>query len=689
MTGITWRLVHLQVVRHDYFQQRATEQRQKNFALTPPRGEIVDRRGNILAHSVISRTIYADPTMIRARKQSPELTARVIAEALGEKDVEDLQQMLARVDTSFVRLRRKLDPSKAAAVERAIASHKLVGLGMEDEPVRVYPNKNLAAHVIGYVNAEGRGQAGLELLRDEYLRGVAGKVRLETDALGQPYYRQDDPARSGARIVTTLDLALQSRVEAALELAWRETRSKAAAATVLDVKTGEILALANFPTFDPNIRPKSYKDLKAKEAEEAARRNRVITDYYEPGSVFKIVTYSAALEERLVRPEEKINCLNGRIEIFGRVIGDHVSGWLSASQALAKSSNVGAIQLALKIAQTRGEERLVEYMNRFGFGRRTGIDLPGEIKGVVRQPRQWHKTTIGSVAIGQEVGVTVLQMVAAMAAIGNRGVWLQPHVVKQIIGPENQVVYESQPESRRVVSEQTALELAGMLEQVVIAGTARHAVKLTGYTAAGKTGTPQKVDSETKRYSKTKFMPTFAGFVPASDPRFAIIVMLDEPIGLHQGGQVSAPVFNLIAEAALLDYSVTPDSPEFRQALDVLAANLREQMNRSQDKARSEESALSSLPIEPDNKRHVHDSQMASLSLNVARPLAIPASLRSTSISSGIMPDLRGRSSREVAQICIRLDLRANLIGSGLAVHQTPAPGVPIQPGDSCRIEFE
>jgi cell division protein FtsI/penicillin-binding protein 2 len=701
MATIMWRLVHLQVTRHEELSQRALNQRTQEIRLAPPRGEILDRNGSILAQSVMGSTVYADPEMIRSNKEDPERIARVLAEALGERGHEELLEDLVRENTHFVRLRRKLDPKQRAAVVHAIESNRIAGIGFQDEPIRVYPNKTLAAHVVGYVNSDESGIDGLELVKEQFLRGSGGRVRLETDALGRAFDRQDDPVQSGAHIITTLDVGLQLQVEAVLEVMWRETKSKAASAVVLDLHTGEILSLATFPNFDPNIRPKFFKDPKAAEKEMAARRNRVITDYYEPGSVFKIVIYSAALEEGVIRPEQKINCLNGHIELFGRVISDHVSGWLTATEALAKSSNVGAIQVALKVAREKGEDRLVEYMNRFGFGLKTNIDLPGEIGGLVHKTNDWSRTTIGSVAIGQEVGVTILQVVAAMATIGNHGLWVQPHVVKEIRGPDNQVLYRAEPETRRVISERTAGELAGMLEQVVIQGTARRAVKLTGYTAAGKTGTAQKVDPVTKRYSNAKFMATFAGLVPASDPRFAIIVVLDEPVGLHQGGQVSAPVFTRIAEAALLDYGVSPDSPEFRQSLQVLAAATREQMKHSPtetegDFAEQMSSDLAGLQATAESASRKSGPKtrggdgLTSVALSVAGDSTVSrAVLGRAELDRGVMPDFRGRTAGDVARLCTRLDLRANLIGKGMATRQTPPPGTPIQPGASCRVEFQ
>jgi cell division protein FtsI (penicillin-binding protein 3) len=342
-----------------------------------------------------------------------------------------------------------------------------------------------------------------------------------------------------------------------------------------------------------------------------------------------------------------INCLNGRITLGRRTISDtHAYGVISVADALAKSSNVGAIKMALRV----GEDRLIDYIRGFGFGRLTGIDLPGESGGMLNDRSRWHGTSIASIAIGQEIGVTALQAVSMMAAVANHGIWTRPHIVKQAIAPDGALLYEAKPERRQVVSEQTARTLAGMLEGVVTHGTARRTVQLAGYTAAGKTGTPQKVDPVTKRYSHTKYFPNFAGFVPASDPRFAIIVAIDEPIGLHQGGTVAAPIFDRIAEAALSSYAVPPDADNFRTALAKLEADYR-----------SREPSAEVAPM-------------------ISRALAI---------EPGVMPDLQGRNVRAVAHACATLSLKPRFDGSGFAVRQVPAPGARVKPGDLCQIEFQ
>lgn len=652
---IAWRLVNLAVVRHEEFAARAASQREDVITVTPRRGDVVDRHGATLATSVETTSV----AVFRHRLKDAGAAAQFLAPYLNESS-ESLRQKIEAADTgNFVWLKRKVGFEQAHALRRELERTKVEGIALVAEPRREYPHGALAAHVLGSVNIDDEGIEGLELLENRYLKGKAGEVLLETDARRTPLARRDQAARDGARVVTTLDAALQQQVEALIEEQLRATRAHGISAIVLDPKTGEILALANAPTFDPNQ--------KSHASDEDRRRNRAITDMYDPGSVFKTVTYSAAIEEHKARPEEMVDCLNGQITLGKRVIHDtHAYGVLSVADALAKSSNVGAIKMALRV----GDQALASYIARFGFGRKTGIDMPGEVSGRIRDVNHWDPTSIGSIAIGQEVGVTAIQVAAMMASIANGGVWIRPHVVREIIGEDGSVLYKAEVERREVVSERTAKTIAGMLEGVVTHGTARHTVQLAGYTAAGKTGTPQKVDPATHKYSKTKFFPNFAGFVPASQPRFVIIVAIDEPIGLHQGGTVAAPVFDRIAEAALGAYGVEPDSPDFRTALAKL------------DQARTEraksDSAVSTA-VEPADERIVSsDVQLA--------PRAAPGN---DAVASSVMPDLRGRTLRAVAELCAALDLKTNLVGSGVAARQVPAPGAPVRAGDACVVEFQ
>ncbi len=654
MAVIVGRLAYLQVSCHQDYQRRAELQREEVVTVAPLRGAILDRRGEPLARSVEADSLYAYKRLM----VNPEQVARHLAPLLGQSEGDWLKKIAAA--RNFVWLKRKLDFETADKVRSEIERNRLEGVYLIKEPRRFYPNGSLAAHIIGQVDIDEKGIEGLEKAQDEHLCGTTGRIFLQRDARNRPYDRYDSTARSGARVVLTLDAALQHKVELVLEEALQATRARGASAIVLNPQTGEILALANVPTFDLNQRPR-----RRPEGEEGyLRRNRAITDIYEPGSVFKIVTFSAAIEEGLAQPDEKIDCLRGEITLGNHTIRDtHAYGVITVAEALAKSSNVGAIKLAQRV----GKRRLADYIARFGFGRKSGVDLPGEAEGLVPDVSRWQVDSLGSIAIGYGVGVSALQTVAAVAAIANRGLWVQPHIVKRVVDPDERVLYEARPRSRRVISEKTSLAVVSMLEGVVRHGTARHAIQLASYTAAGKTGTTKKFDPVTKRYSSTRYVASFAGFVPASDPRFAIIVTFDEPVGLHYGGQVAAPVFSRIAEFALSDYLVPPDKAIYHETVARL------------------EKASNPQPLGPDL-------------VGESRPPAHPPSNQGEEMISyqmplrknepDRMPDLRGRGMRAVAQECNRLGLRMKMSGYGAAVSQQPAPGARIKPGDICWVEF-
>jgi len=486
-------------------------------------------------------------------------------------------------------------------------------------------------------------------------------------------------------VVTTIDSVLQHKVEVILTETLQQTRARSVSAIVLDPRTGEVLALANAPTFDPNERPKTLNE---------ARRNRAITDAYEPGSVFKVVAYAAALEEGLAKPTDTINCQGGTITLGRHTFHDsHLGlGTVSVADAFAKSSNVGAI----KTAQRLGEERFLQWIKRFGFNQRTGLELPGEVTGFLRPLKDWHVDSIGSLAIGQEISVTALQTLAAYATVANQGVWVKPHLIQKLVAADGRVLSETKPETRRVLSEKVALQMNEMMQQVVDEGTGRRA-QLGNYTAAGKTGTPQKYVPGVG-YRSGKFTPTFVGFVPATQPRFAIIVLVDEPQGLHQGGQVAAPAFNLIAEAALTDYLVMPDDQHFRAGLNkLLEENKAEPATQSETLAQTPTmstgraaqlnsgAGLATAPQPP------AETQVALQSRLVTK--GAPANGKSATATPpanppGLMPDLRGLGLRAVAQACGKLSLRPKLQGSGQAVRQSPAPGTKVKPGSPCQVEF-
>src|SRR5262245_58488405 len=654
MFVIMGRLAWLQVARHEHYSERAALNQRKEVKVVAARGPIVDREERELAVSAIADSVYVD--LKQLKEADRERAAGALSPLLGFHQSELLKRLTG--DSSFLWLKRKLDPETSRAVSEVVAKNSLRGVAIQKESQRFYPNNSLAASVIGYVDSYDNGLAGVEQKYDDLLSGKAGEIAFDRDASGRPYNRNETPAISGAQVILTIDAVLQHKVEVLLDEAVRMTRAKGGGAIVMDPKTGEILALANVPTFNPNERPEGANDL--------SRANRVIGWPYEPGSIFKIVTYAAAFEEGLFQPDDVINCGGGQITIGRRVIRDtHAYGDLTVEDAFAKSSNGGAIQVAQKV----GREKFFEYISRFGFGRKTGIELPGESRGIVNPLEDWRIDSIGSVAIGQEVSVTLLQIVTAVSAIANRGVWVKPHVVKKVVAQDGRAVYEPKIETRQVVSERTAQMMVRIMERVVTHGTARHAINLAGYSVAGKTGTPQKV--ENGRMSRTKYMPSFTGFVPAADPRLAIVVMVDEPEGNHQGGSVAAPVFNLIAEAALGDYVIPPDDKAFRDSLAALSKEYESEGGEDQWSG-----------IENGESR-IEDRGSKIEAVNNLRPQTLDGA------QVFVMPDFRGRGVRAVTQACAQMNLVISVHGSGLAFRQSPAAGSKVRAGETCKVAFQ
>ncbi|HEX7957154.1 MAG TPA: penicillin-binding protein, partial [Pyrinomonadaceae bacterium] len=624
---------------------------------------ILDRQGRELARSVDLDSFYADPREV-------EDVAAASASLAGVLNIDSvaLASRLKEARSArrgFVWLARRVEEEQS----RAVRGLKLKGVYSTEEQRRRYPNGALAAHVLGFIGGEEKGRekglAGVEQVYDTALTGEPGRLFLDADAKRRPFESRGSDPLDGRTLVLTIDQTVQYIVERELAAAVERTHARSAAAVVLDPHTGEVLALANAPSFDPN-------DAGGATAE--ARRNDALQNIYEPGSTFKIVPFTGALEEGLITPETRIEC-PGSISLPGRVVHDHAHGSLTATEALAKSSNVAAI----KLGQRLGNDRLYEYIRRLGFGAKTGVELPGETAGLIRPVARWQPGSIGSVPIGQEVGVTPVQMAAAYATIANDGVRVAPHLVREVRDAEGKTVSRAEPESHRVVSAETARTLRRMMEEVTLKGTAR-AAQLEGYTAAGKTGTAQKIDPKTRAYSSTKYVASFVGFAPIENPAAVIIVVLDEPVGLHQGGQVAAPVFSEIANQVLPYLDVMPDQePEAKSPAGQLAAS------------------PAAAPVLPTATRaggaeeHEGDAVGASNLPVVAERSAgglgevVYASARERAL---VMPDLRGRSVRDVARICERLGLELEARGEGRALRQSPEVGAAVASGQTVRIEF-
>lgn len=650
------RLVYLQFSQHDILANRARQQHETSVETSPQRGELLDRQGRQLARSVQTVSLFLDPDGLDT--ETLDRNAQQLAKALGLKQA-DLAKEFREAHAEkrrFIWIARRLD---AAQGEKIVAMN-LPGLQTRLEPKRYYPNGPLASHVLGYVGLDGQGLGGVEQFYNAKISGEPGRLFLEKDAKGKPYESYEIASKPGQTVVLTIDQTIQYLAEQSLLAAVQRSRAKSGSVIVLDPRSGEILALANAPTFDPN---------KVAEAKPETRSNWALQNIYEPGSTFKIVAFSAAIENKLVRVDDHIDCQMGAITVAGRVIRDHHPfGSLTIAEALAKSSNVGAIKLGLRV----GDETMYDYIKRFGFGAKTGIELPGETSGLLRKVERWQPSSIGSIAIGQEVGVTPVQMVSAFGALANDGVRIAPHLIREVRNAEGAVVYRAQPEQRRVISAETAIALRGMLEGVTLHGTAKKA-QLDGYSAAGKTGTAQKIDPKTKAYSATKFVGSFVGFAPVSNPQVVIIVVIDEPAGAYHGGDVAAPIFREVAEQILPNLGIMPDIET--SSVPELVAQVNEDPGRAakvrEEQAQSEQQRQATMPTVDSNGGRGGEVVYA-----VANKKAM------------LMPDLRGRSVRDVARTCAQLGLQVEARGEGRVLKQNPSAGTEVNTGQLIYVDF-
>ena len=530
------RAVWVQAVRAEPLARMAQGQQRETVVRTAARGTIYDRTGSLLAIGERATTVWADPRQIT----EPRAVARMVARELGV-DADALAVKLADRSRGFVYVARKADPARAARV----AALRLDGVGFLPEERRTYPQRSVGAHVLGYAGTDNTGLAGLERALDPVLAGRPGSETVVRDPFGRVIdVLARKPERNGRDVYLTLDHTIQAQAEAVLRDTVRTWGARAASAIVLDPENGEVLAMAVAPGFDANRFGAVPVD---------RTRNRSVTDVYEPGSTFKLVTVAGVLSEGLVTPSTTFT-LPYELHVADRVIHDshpRTTERMSVAQILSHSSNVGTVTLA----QLLGRTAIARWIERFGFGRRTGIDFPGESRGIVLPPERWSGSTIGNVPIGQGIGVTPLQMASAYAAIANGGVLVQPHLVSRV-GAGAPVV----PKRRRVVSPGVAATLKTLLRGVVDEGGTGTAAAITGYYVAGKTGTAQKPEP-TGGYSSTRYVASFVGFVPATKPRLVVLVNVDEPKGSIWGGVVAAPAFQHIARFALQYLEVPPDAP--------------------------------------------------------------------------------------------------------------------------------
>jgi cell division protein FtsI (penicillin-binding protein 3) len=629
--SIEARLVYLQVVEHGDMMARANRQQLRTVKLPAKRGEIVDREGRVLAYSVDADTIGADPTEVTA---SDAVAAQVCA-ALDHCTAQQREVMAERLASKqqFVYLARQVSPEEARRV-KALA---LPGVAFYKESRRYYPKKELAAHVLGYVGTDNVGLAGLESAFDARIRGREGKMLLQTDARRRAMAsREERHPTAGDGLELTIDEYLQFIADRELRNAVAENAASGGTAIVLQPYTGEILALANWPTFNPNA---------FNAADVVARRNRAVQDLYEPGSTFKVVTASAAVEEGLIRTTDPIDCSPGYITFGTRVIRDtHEYGTLPFIDVIAKSSNVGAIKVGMKV----GPDRLSQYISRFGFGQTLASDFRGENAGMVYSADRLDISALASVSMGYQVGVTPLQMVTAVAAVANGGELVEPHVVRAFIRNGHR---EEVPRNvvRRAITQETAATVTEIMEAVVDHGTAKSFAQIEGYTVAGKTGTASKVVNG--HYSKSDYNASFVGFVPSRKPAVVIVVVIDSPhAGSYYGATVSGPVFKRIAEATLRHLGVGP--------------------------------TLNAPPPVIVARHETAPNEMA------PRPVGAWGQPPEAATPTGLMPDLRGLSARDAIRSLLPLGLTPRIEGDGFVLEQSPRAGAELARGDSCVLKL-
>ncbi len=539
--AVSLRLIDLMILNHKRLSEKAKLQHVKVEDIQVRRGIVFDRCGRELALSLQVESLYCDPETLTLDNED----IRKLSYAMSRES----KVILAKIPAEgrFAWIERKLEP----AVAERVRTLNIKGLGFINEGKRFYPKGELASHLIGFVGIDNQALEGIELQYDRYLTTRGGKVSVGRDASGRTLSEGVDKEVRGNNVVLTIDEGLQYIVEREIEKAVLKWRTKAATAVMMDPYTGELLALANRPAYDPNNPGK---------ASGFEKRNRAITDCYEPGSTFKIIIGTAALEEKIVRPDMLFDVSRGGVAVGGKTIRDvHRNGVLTFNEVIQKSSNVGSAMIGMRL----GKERVFKYAKLFGFGEKTGVDLPGEVSGWIRPPEKWSGTSIGAISIGQEIATTPLQVLRAYSAIANGGFLVRPHVVSEIISPEGQVIVSFRDtEKKRILSPTTAEMFRGILKGAVEAGGTGEKASIKDYNVAGKTGTAQIINPQTRRYSKEKFVSSFVGFVPADEPRLALIVVVYEPKGQIYGGVVAAPVFRDIVEQSL-SYLNTPreDNP--------------------------------------------------------------------------------------------------------------------------------
>ena len=660
MLAVSGRLVYLQLFRHSEYLIRASRQQRRTLDITPKRGAIYDRNMRPLAMSVPVQSAFAIPTEV---KDVP-MAARLLSGVLGAPQ-EYVQEKLESGST-FVWIQRKLPPEKV----QSIKALNLTGIYFQEENQRYYPKRDMAAHVLGFVDVDEKGLGGIEHEYDGLIRSKGEKIVVMADARQRWFDGGEVQRDQGVNVILTIDEKIQYIAERELSAAIERTHAPAGTVIVQDPNSGAILALANWPKFNPNA---------AVDVPPEARMDRAVSAIYEPGSTFKLVTLAAAMDQNLIRSGDVFDCGNGAVVVAGHTIHDHKKyGMLTVSEILANSSDVGAIKIALRL----GSPKFYEYIKGFGFGSFTGIDLPGESRGKLRRYEHWGSYSIGSISMGQEVGVTPLQMISAVSVIANGGLLYKPHAVQEMRRGDEILVLDgpsASAEPRRVIRPETAAAMRRMMEGVILQGTGKKA-RLDGWTAAGKTGTAQKIDPATGRYSRSNVIASFTGFAPINNPAVTILVSIDSPAGYpHDGATVSAPVFKSIAEQVLPYLDVPRDVPLSPRLLQTAYETRRETDDASLDdltpvdfSAQSEQTEESAKPAA--SKVIEQKPPEVTLAVDEGGDIAVP--------------DFAGKAMREITEECLRLGLDPVLVGSGVASEQTPEAGTKVRRGTKVTVEF-
>jgi len=744
------RLVWLQVVQHSQWEEKAQRQQQRTFDVAPQRGVLYDRNLRELAMTVSVDSIYAVPSELGDNREAvAQMLAKVVHTDASDNFTSE-PQMLARFDESrnFAWVARRVD----AATAQRVRELNLKGVGFQQEFKRFYPNNDLAAQVLGYVGTDDTGLGGLEREFDDEMHGEPGHMLTAVDAKRHVMSSVESEPMPGENLVLSIDANIQYMAERALDAQMAKMKALHGTVVVQDPHTGQILALAISPRFNPNdsrhMQPGSLTDL-------------AVSDVYEPGSTFKLVTYATALDAAGVQPTDIVDCQGGSMTMYGRTLHDdnHEKhfGAVTVQYALEHSSDVGAAKMALKV----GPETFYKYIRGFGFGDRSGIELPSETRGLLRSPRNWGSTSILSLAIGQEVGVTPVQLVSMVSTLANGGVYMPPHVLLQstdemkgdarlqpvAFHPENELPAKLPDGAHRVVTEMTAAKMRSMMEGIVTEGTGRNAA-LNGYSAGGKTGTAQKVDPVTHTYSHTNLVASFAGFAPVSSPVVSIAVVIDNPtVGSRYGAETSAPVFRTVAQQ-VLEYLGVPHDQPLKSPKELLASTPKEQPDDgpsegigdlnamfdqinslpADDPLRAAASANASVaatsgtieqsaetgaaPAHPAKPARVvgllpqkvlaafransgvdppNSSATAALHAPVVAPAVESRSKGSVVVDSGqrvAVPAFSGNALRDVVETASGLGLRVQPLGSGIARDQAPAAGTMVPLGTEVVVRF-